>query len=528
MIQLALPIPARRIERYAASDRQQLDHVVRAEVAGAVEAGVVHGGKLGAPSPRPKRRTPAALTDWRSWRHIHFALAQPPGWPMNPGAPSRLITVRTLLVRAALLGVVACMGDDSGARTPQVVATVALTTSAVIVQPAQTVTLTATPLDSMGHAITGRPAVWTSSQPAVATIDPTGLLTAVAEGRTTVTATIDSKSASVTIDVQLPLPPVPPAGPDTVSRLGAWELVLDRPLASKYEGLAFPDSLHGWLISDRGDILATADGGATWTQQGTKLGTLRSIDFMDNSRGFVGSLSGLLLHTTDAGATWTDIASTLPKPPIGFCGITHFGNTVHVVGRYTGATDYYSSPDGGVTWRYLNLGSMMSGLVDVSFVTATTGFISGSGPGTPTVQGNATILKTTDGGLTWRVVFTNDAGKGWAWKIFPINTGLIYASIESFDDTFRVAKSVDGGETWKIKIVATGQPVNGGVQGIGFLDANVGWIGGFFTGMFATTNGGDTWSPVPVTSGNVNRFRRAGTTLITAGTKGVLRYTPSH
>jgi hypothetical protein len=66
------------------------------------------------------------------------------------------------------------------------------------------------------------------------------------------------------------------------------------------------------------------------------------------------------------------------------------------------------------------------------------------------------------------------------------------------------------------------------LQGIGFLDINVGWVGGFFTGMFATTNGGLTWSPVPVTSGNINRYRRAGNTLFTAGTQGILRYDPHH
>ncbi|MEO7355664.1 MAG: hypothetical protein ABIZ70_15055, partial [Gemmatimonadales bacterium] len=59
---------------------------------------------------------------------------------------------------------------------------------------------------------------------------------------------------------------------------------------------------------------------------------------------------------------------------------------------------------------------------------------------------------------------------------------------------------------------------------IGFLDANTGWVGGFITGMYATTNGGTTWAKVDVTSANINRFRRQGSTLITAGTKGVLQY----
>jgi photosystem II stability/assembly factor-like uncharacterized protein len=59
------------------------------------------------------------------------------------------------------------------------------------------------------------------------------------------------------------------------------------------------------------------------------------------------------------------------------------------------------------------------------------------------------------------------------------------------------------------------------VQGIGFLDANTGWIGGFFQNMYATTDGGQTWSPVEIGDGLINRFHRVGSTLVTAARQGV-------
>jgi len=424
---------------------------------------------------------------------------------------------------AAVLGLATCQVHDAGAPGAATTATILLTTTAVIVDPLQTLTVTATPRDSAGNVLTGRTVTWTSSRPSIASVDTNGRVTALASGMTTVTATIDGKSASVTINVAFPAPPpVPPPPPpppqppastvDSVASLGLW---------------TFPDAMHGWVVSDRGDILATADGGVTWTQQGSGLGPLRSVDFADSTRGLVGSVSGSLYRTTDGGRTWTDIAFALPKAPVGLCGITHFGSRVYVVGRYTGATDLYTSPDVGATWQYTSLAGMMSGLVDVAFLDQSTGLIGGSGIAS-TGQGPATILKTTDGGLTWRVVFTSAAGPGWAWKIFPVTASIIYVAIESLDGTYRVVKSEDGGESWTIQIVATGQPLGGagGLQGIGFLDINVGWVGGFFTGMYATTNGGLTWSKVGVTSALVNRFRRVGNTLFTAGTKGVLRYDP--
>ena len=292
--------------------------------------------------------------------------------------------------------------------------------------------------------------------------------------------------------------------------------------------MSWPDAQHGWVIADRGDIIATADGGVTWTQQASGLGLLRSLDFIDANRGFAGSLSGKLYRTTNGGATWVDITSTMGRTPIGFCGITHVGNTVHVVGRYQGATDYFVSRDGGDTWEYSNLGALIQGMVDIAFVNDSVGFIGGTGNSTVPNQGPATILKTTDGGRNWRIVHVDGGLRGWAWKVFIIDANVIYTALESTDGIYRVVKSVDGGEYWDTQIVATGQPLGtaGGIQGIGFLDANVGWVGGFFTGMYATTNGGLTWSKVSVTSANINRYRRAGSTLFTAGTKGVLRYDP--
>ena len=302
-----------------------------------------------------------------------------------------------------------------------------------------------------------------------------------------------------------------------------WTLILDRPETAKYNDMVFVDPLHGWVVGG-GAILATVDGGKTWTEQATRLGGMRSVDFLDTKRGFAGNISGVLYGTKDGGLTWTNITDTLPQRAQGFCGITHVGEEVHIVGKFSGqATDYFYSPDAGQTWRYQNLSSLAQGLVEITFLSRDVGFIGGMAKGAVN-NGPALLLKTTDGGRNWRQVYLHEGGgRGYVWKIFPISKDLIYASLQSQDGVYRIARSTDLGEHWELITVATGQPMGPGVQGIGFVDANTGWVGGFFRGMWTTSDGGKTWTQVQMDDGTINRFEPVGKTLITAGTRGVLR-----
>jgi photosystem II stability/assembly factor-like uncharacterized protein len=304
-----------------------------------------------------------------------------------------------------------------------------------------------------------------------------------------------------------------------------WTLVHDRPTAGRYEDFAFPTSSDGWLIAATGEILHTSDGGATWAVQANGKGRLRSVDFLDARRGFAGTLTGQLYGTTDGGATWSDVTSRLPHPPQGFCGMDHVGDDVHLVGRYYGnVADYFYSADGGKTWRVDDLHPMAQGLVEVVFIDRLVGFVGGMAPSTPVGQGPAIILKTSDGGRHWRPVFTHEGGRGFAWKIFPVSGTLIYVALQSQDGIYRIAKSIDNGETWRVLTVTTGQRMGAAIQGIGFLDERHGWVGGFFQGMYETTDGGETWAPVQATDRTINRFQKVGPTLFTAGSRGILRY----
>ena len=80
--------------------------------------------------------------------------------------------------------------------TPLPVASVSVSPASPFTAVGQTVQLTATTYDSTGAVLTGRVVSWTTSNAGVATVNGSGLLTGVAAGAATITATSEGKSGT--------------------------------------------------------------------------------------------------------------------------------------------------------------------------------------------------------------------------------------------------------------------------------------------------------------------------------------------
>src|SRR5437773_874200 len=76
------------------------------------------------------------------------------------------------------------------------VASVAVALATASLQVGQTVQLTATPKDSVGSALTGRPVTWTSSNASVATVNSSGLVKGIVAGTATITAMSEGKTGT--------------------------------------------------------------------------------------------------------------------------------------------------------------------------------------------------------------------------------------------------------------------------------------------------------------------------------------------
>jgi uncharacterized protein YjdB len=120
----------------------------------------------------------------------------------------------TGLVTGVSLGnatITATSEGQSGKAAVAVVAPVAsmdVTPASAEVQAGQTLQLSATPRDAAGDPLTGRVVNWGSSDEAVAKVSATGLVTGVAAGSATITATSEGKSGSSAVTVTSPPTPV--------------------------------------------------------------------------------------------------------------------------------------------------------------------------------------------------------------------------------------------------------------------------------------------------------------------------------
>ncbi len=106
----------------------------------------------------------------------------------------------------ACVGYLAACGTDSPTPAPPPaparVASVAVTPATAKLYPGGSAQLAAAPLDSAGHALSGRVVTWSSADTLVATVSATGLVRGVAPGGpVTVTATSEGQSGAAAVTV---------------------------------------------------------------------------------------------------------------------------------------------------------------------------------------------------------------------------------------------------------------------------------------------------------------------------------------
>ncbi|MEO1032012.1 MAG: YCF48-related protein [Bacteroidota bacterium] len=308
----------------------------------------------------------------------------------------------------------------------------------------------------------------------------------------------------------------------------SWQTLNANTLSWRFEDMHFVEPDMGWVVDGGGQILKTTNGGQSWTQQYYNSNQyFRSVEFFNDQIGFAGTLSSggpnaQLLRTINGGENWEDITGNFPVNIRGICGIAMPDeNSIFITGVFYGFAYIMKSLDQGETWTYTDMSSLANGLVDIYFKDADNGWAVGQ-----SAQGTglkAIILGTTDGGDTWTQLATSAHSNQRAWKIQQLNDTVFYASIEEFEPSPQYFKSIDGGQTWQLETIITPN-TSGTMQGIGFLNETIGWVGGFGDLFYQTLDGGQTWEYQPTIGSSFNRFQRVNDTLMYTSGTNVYRY----
>lgn len=267
---------------------------------------------------------------------------------------------------------------------------------------------------------------------------------------------------------------------------GGWCWQQPLPTGNILNDYSYVDQKHGWAVGERGTILSTSDGGASWQQQksGSEL-PLSRVVFTSAQDGWAVASNGAILKTGNGGATWNlrgyrqaiqvqtfgaSDANTawVQGNEIGEVLITRDGGSSwSAMSRLTGvsrylpvnasvvwAADYntttpvlYRTLNGGARWEAVKLPALASGLhrrIDSLVAGENEVWLTGEDSGWQNNWvSNSFAFKTSDAGQTWQA-FTPYSSN---MKILQFTNTKVGFALADNDST--LLRSMDGGMTWE-------------------------------------------------------------------------------
>ena len=295
--------------------------------------------------------------------------------------------------------------------------------------------------------------------------------------------------------------------------------------------MEFTDSLNGYACAEAQEInipsylLRTTNGGKNWQITDSLYSNLLEIQFLNGHIGYV--CGARMYKTTNSGTSWIQMnlpgeagaidMSVINEDTIwitdvealtGGIFLTTNGGASWTRKYYAGGSEnpekiYFvnsrlgfasktvllRTSDGGDSWINYN---PEIGFIDINFADTILGYKSSNGK----------VLKTTDGGINWRVLPTpekNDTiSENGVLRISSLlpNKNMYAVGAEAFIGSVRrkgiIFKSIDAGETWGYQLPDTNIIKFRYYSFIDFQDDNTGWAYRTNSGGIYTRSGGDT------------------------------------
>jgi photosystem II stability/assembly factor-like uncharacterized protein len=249
---------------------------------------------------------------------------------------------------------------------------------------------------------------------------------------------------------------------------------------------AFLDAKTGFVLDPAGKLLATTDGGQTWSVRRNDLAVGGgSVHAVDTQTVVVRDNDGRLLRSSDRGTNWVTDASNVRYRKVEF-GKAGLGWGCDSAGWLV------TTKDGGLTWARVVSLPAIDNLNDVYQSDANSwvavGYNRKLGPDAH-YQHFEAIAYTRDGGKSWSNA-AHEMTAGQAGQELHAVSASDAKTLWAVGTGGTVLRSDDGGAQWK-------QVQKNRVDwltDIGFVDAQRGWAVGTGGVIMATADGGKTWA----------------------------------
>ena len=252
-----------------------------------------------------------------------------------------------------------------------------------------------------------------------------------------------------------------------------WTIVHDW-VNAMMNGLHFPTATTGYIVGNAGQLFKSIDAGQSWLPL-TLSGNAGSRDyngvyFTDANTGIAvgGKLTNdsieTIIKTIDGGQNWTVISDNLNSRLLNVRFIdANNGYAVGVLGKILKTTD------GGTSWTQLAVpGSLATRQFhDIYFFDALTGVVVGGNPSNDSIQ---TIIKTTNGGITWSIISDELSPMLRAIYFYNNNEGYVTG------DLGVIKYTNDQGNTWTTDTAASHDQY--ALNDVFFLNSNFGVASG--------------------------------------------------
>ncbi|MFO7985906.1 MAG: DUF1565 domain-containing protein [Desulfatiglandaceae bacterium] len=236
-------------------------------------------------------------------------------------------------------------------------------------------------------------------------------------------------------------------------------------------------------------VALSVDGGTSWSRwrlPEDRFAFSGAIDPTDSNTVYVGAggrgsynKNGTIFKTEDGGSTWTQTGLAADEC-VNFLAINPSNHQeVWALTGYNEPGSVYRSSDGGITWEKVDIGYSDKDVYNIIIDPEKSLILY--------ISGEFGVIKTLDGGRTWKDLGIAEACNGLAMD--PGNSDIIYASTYMSDNNY-FYKSLDGGATWDI------YPIGSHAFGCLAVDprnSSILYGGDHNLGVFKSSDTGATW-----------------------------------